>query len=116
MLNRAPVADAGVDQMVDEGAPASLDGSASSDPDADPLTYEWRDENDVLLGSDATISVSLAVGIHEITLTVSDGDLSATDTVMRARRQHGAAGVRRRPLLRRPEHAHHVQRWRLIGC
>jgi hypothetical protein len=40
--NGAPVADAGGDQI---GAPAGtirLDGSASYDPDADPITFQWQ--------------------------------------------------------------------------
>ncbi len=40
-LNRAPIADAGANQTVDSGATVTLDGSKSSDPDGDPLTYTW---------------------------------------------------------------------------
>src|SRR5690606_512735 len=40
-LNRAPVADAGSDQLVSEGSSVTLDASASFDPDAEPLTHEW---------------------------------------------------------------------------
>jgi hypothetical protein len=40
-VNHAPVADAGTDQAVAEGALITLDGSGSFDPDADPLTFSW---------------------------------------------------------------------------
>ncbi len=40
-VNNPPVADAGPDQEVDEGSLISLDGSGSSDPDGDSLTFQW---------------------------------------------------------------------------
>ena len=40
-VNRPPVAEAGPDQTVQEGSPVILDGSASYDPDVEPLTYTW---------------------------------------------------------------------------
>ena len=40
-INNAPIAEAGADQTVDENSAVSLDGSGSSDPDSDPLSYAW---------------------------------------------------------------------------
>jgi hypothetical protein len=39
--NLPPEADAGGPYSVDEGSDTSLNGSASSDPDGDPMTFEW---------------------------------------------------------------------------
>ena len=39
--NRPPTADAGLNQTVNAGDVATLDGSKSNDADGDPLTYSW---------------------------------------------------------------------------
>jgi K319L-like, PKD domain len=39
--NHTPVANAGADQTVNSGALVSLDGTGSTDPDLDPLTFAW---------------------------------------------------------------------------
>lgn len=54
------------------GAVIQLDGSQSSDPDGDPLTYVWKD-GEQIIAEGALTSATLAVGQHLITLTVSDG-------------------------------------------
>jgi len=42
--NHAPVADAVLAQTLSEGTVVTLDGSHSSDPDNDPLTYQWQQQ------------------------------------------------------------------------
>jgi len=84
--NDAPTADAGPDQTIGlSGSPTasvSLDGSGSSDPDPqDTLTYSWSEGGgEIATGSNP--GVSLGLGAHLITLTVSDGRLSDTDEVL----------------------------------
>jgi len=83
--NRPPVADASatVAEVISVNrvdAAVTLDGSRSSDPDNDPLTYTWSAGRAVIAsGSPAT--ATLPLGTHELTLTVSDGSLSATAMV-----------------------------------
>jgi hypothetical protein len=75
--NKPPVAKAGADQVIEcaspNGTAVTLNGSASSDPDGDALTFEWRDSNGHVIANAATVNVSIGLGTHTFTLTVSDG-------------------------------------------
>jgi hypothetical protein len=81
--NRPPVAAAGSDQVVFTSGCATtvvLDGSQSSDPDGDPLTFTWT--GDLFTATGPSASVNLLPGNYTFTLTVTDGrGGSATDTV-----------------------------------
>jgi hypothetical protein len=82
--NSPPVSDAGPDQTVSAGpdctATLVLDGSASIDPDGDPLTYKWTWNGNTTNGISPTIR--LPMGTTTITLVVNDGmEDSAPDTV-----------------------------------
>lgn len=50
-VNKAPIANAGSDQSVNEGTTVSLDGSASLDPDNTTLTYLWKAPAGIFLNS-----------------------------------------------------------------
>jgi subtilisin family serine protease/subtilase family serine protease len=82
-----PIAHAGPDQAVtdsagDGGGMVRLDGSASSDPNGAIVGYEWR-EGATFLGAGATPNVWLGVGVHTITLEVTDNaGETDTDTVV----------------------------------
>lgn len=88
--NQPPTADAGEAQSVTVGDPVSLDGSGSTDPDGDDLTFAWelRSKPDgssaELAGADTPAAgfVADAAGEYEVALTVSDGQESDSDTVL----------------------------------
>lgn len=86
-VNRAPVADAGADQVVsdldrDGVETVVLNGHASQDADGDTLTYRWTNAAGSVLATTAAPAVSFPVGVHVVTLTVTDAHGSShADTV-----------------------------------
>jgi hypothetical protein len=92
VTNHDPVANAGLDQMVEcnqvtnngdgDSADVTLDGSGTTDVDAgDVLTYTWK-KGTTLIASGVSPTVNLTLGEHTITLIVNDGNGGvSTDTV-----------------------------------
>jgi serine protease AprX len=84
-VNDPPIANAGPDQTVTDtdgngSEVVTLNGTGSTDPDGDPLTYSWS-EGSTVLGTGVSPTVALSVGSHNVTLTVNDESATATDTV-----------------------------------
>ena len=77
--NIPPVANAGPDQTIDEGAVVQLDGTGSTDTEMKPLTYTWTAPAGVSLDDETAASPTfIAPEVHEntdlvFTLTVGDG-------------------------------------------
>ena len=86
-VNRAPVADAGANQSASERTTVTLDGSGSTDPDDDAITYRWSSVPSLAFSDAAAQSPTFTAPEvtsdtdYAITLNVSDGTLSDTDTV-----------------------------------
>ena len=80
--NTPPVASAGEDQTIVAGDSITLDGRGSSDADGDPLTYSWSLDGVVVGTSDVVMLPAVEVGTYTYVLTVSDGQDSASDTVV----------------------------------
>ena len=80
-----PVANAGADQTLEcagpGGTPATLNGSGSTDPDGTALSYVWTDEAGNGMGTSAIAQVSVTMGTHTFTLTVTNAaGLTSTAT------------------------------------
>jgi uncharacterized protein YegL len=83
--NTPPVANAGGDATAElsgsRAVDVTLDGSGSTDDGRiQPLAYTWT-EGGTPLGTGATLTTSLGLGVHTITLTVNDGEYTSTDDV-----------------------------------
>ena len=93
-INSKPVADAGPDQELSKkGDTIQLDGSGSSDPDGDPITYTWTiieqpPKSSAVLSDDQAVKptfVADSLGTYVIELLVTDGqglDSFAIDEVV----------------------------------
>jgi len=85
----APTADAGTARIVSEGSVATLDGTSSSDPEGQGLTYTWVQVAGPTVTLDDPTSATpsftapeaLSNTAVQFELTVSDGTNSSTDTV-----------------------------------
>ena len=84
--NGTPTAEAGPDQIAFDTI--TLDGSKSSDPDEDPLIYQWQIQHTVNPAYNRTASGEIAVvtdlqlGFYNVTMTVTDpGGATDTDTM-----------------------------------
>jgi len=86
--NPAPIANAGPDQAVASGAAVTLDGSASADPDGEPITFAWTQSSGPvisLVGADTahptfsapTVPAGSAAATFTFSLVVSDAHASS---------------------------------------
>ena len=128
--NLAPTSDAGIDLVVVQNSLVTLDGSASSDPENDPITFDWTltgpSGSLAMLSDPTSVSpgvIADVVGNFEATLIVSDtigpatpdiatitvisttdyvGNLlaGATDAIRQLNRQDYTTRGHRRQLLR----------------
>ncbi|KAF0233165.1 MAG: peptidase m36 (fungalysin), partial [Prolixibacteraceae bacterium] len=82
-VNKAPVASAGSGQTVDEGTIVTLDGSASTDPDGNTLTYLWTAPTGITLSSVSAAKPTFTAPEvnsdtqYSFTFVVNDGSLSS---------------------------------------
>ena len=90
--NRLPIAVASAPEVVEGPQNVVLDGCASSDPDGSIVRHAWRDAQQMLLGEDCAVTVSLSQGPVE---RAFDFELMVMDD--RGAEDFGQATVRVRP-------------------
>jgi hypothetical protein len=85
--NKAPIAVAGKDITITQASTVMLNGSASSDPDGNQITYRWVAPQGITLNDSTLAKPSFTVtaanngNTYPFLLIVSDGDLYSTSTV-----------------------------------
>lgn len=78
-INRAPLADAGTERLAECTAPGGtsvvLDGSASTDPDGDAMSFLWSGMNASFTDPASTTTAgTFPLGTSQVTLLVDDGE------------------------------------------
>ena len=102
--NLPPQANAGPDTTIDLGQSASLDGADSTDPDGQIVSWQWRDDNDNLIGDTALLSYSPTdAGVHTLTLTVTDNLGASHSDSLSLTVNEGAASPASKPTLEQYE-------------
>jgi hypothetical protein len=76
-VSQPPVANAGADQTLQcagpNGTPVTLNGTLSSDPQGQTLSFLWTDDaNNSVVGKTAIVQLTVGMGTHTYTLTVAD--------------------------------------------
>jgi hypothetical protein len=76
-VSKPPVANAGADQTLQCAGPggtaATLNGTLSSDPQGQTLSFLWTDDaNNSVVGKTAIVQLTVGMGTHTYTLTVTD--------------------------------------------
>lgn len=83
--NEKPLPDAGEDRVVEcegEFTAVTVDASGSSDPDGDPITFEWMAQGATFDDPSAAITTGyFPMGTNQVVLKVFDGLTFATDVV-----------------------------------
>jgi outer membrane protein assembly factor BamB len=96
--NNPPQAEAGTDQTVEEGATVTLDGTGSTDPDGDSLSYAWTQNSGPNVSqteADTATPEFTAPDVDSETtltfeLTVDDGQATDTDSTTVVVRESGS--------------------------
>ncbi|GIW34047.1 PKD domain-containing protein [Meiothermus sp.] len=71
--NKPPVASFTANPTVQAGIPLAFDGSASSDPDGEPLSFSWEFGDGVRGGAAKIAHIFTEAGTFKVRLTVGDG-------------------------------------------
>jgi hypothetical protein len=94
--NTKPQSDAGTGQIVTEGVEVTLDGTGSSDPDEDEITFLWTAPEGITLSSNTVSQPTFTAPDVEqetdffFSLTVNDGELDSDPDIVKITVQNSA--------------------------